>query len=290
MRCPLPESRSCSARSSSPSSEVHLDQQVGDVLIGLEGRTVLDTVLVLPIAVLDAGVQLLGFPAHRLAQIVFYLRVEVQVGVFAVAVVIHHPVDVAIDQDVGAAGRQGDGPHRGDLPGAAYIARRVGVAVVGVQLQVVEAGYRQVEARAEQVVLDVTTAALVGAGQQDVGDGAELDFATTDLAEGQTRSDLAVPGAVVAGGILRAVVVDAVHEQEQVAEAPAADVLEGDGLLNGRVDFEVLAVQVGETVVLPEQGGSGGQARGQREAGGYGALDQCAHGAIRMQGWRSAPY
>src|SRR5690606_28356663 len=117
--------------------------------------------------------------------------------------------------------------------------------------------------RAEQVVLDVTTAALVGGGQQDGGDGAELDFATPGLAKGQTRSDLAVPGAVVAGGILRAVVVDAVHEQEQVAEAPAADVLEGDGLLNGRVDFEVLAVQVGETVVLPEQGGSGGQARGQ---------------------------
>src|SRR5690606_7855633 len=134
---------------------------------------------------------------------------------------------------------------RADLPGAAYVARRLGEEEAGVQQQVLEAGHGEIAARSDQAVLDVITAAIVGAGQQHVGDGAELEFATTDLAEGQTRSDLAVPGAVVAGGILRAVVVDAVHEQEQVAEAPAADVLEGDGLLNGRVDFEVLAVQVG---------------------------------------------
>src|SRR5690606_24734968 len=124
------------------------------------------------------------------------------------------------------------------------------MAIVSVQLQVVEAGNGQVEAGPEKVVFDVTAAALIGAGQQDVGDRAECEFLSADLAEGQARGDLAIPGTVIARCVPGTVVMDAVDENEQVADAPAAGVLEGHRLLDGRVDLEVLAVEIGQAVVL----------------------------------------
>src|SRR5690606_36881947 len=98
---------------------------------------------------------------------------------------------------------------------------------------------------------------LVSTGQQYIGDRTECDLLSTQLAERQARCDFPIPGAVVAIGILGPVVVNAVDKQEQVAKTPAADMLEGDCLLGLGVDLEIIAVQVGQAVVLPLQGGSG---------------------------------
>ena len=73
----------------------------------------------------------------------------------------------------------------------------------------------------------------------------------------------------VAVTVLRVgVVLDQVGEEEQVAEAPAAGVLEGDGLLDLRVDLEIVAVEVGQAVVLPVQQVAGDGLAARQQAAG----------------------
>lgn len=66
------------------------NQQAGGVLIGRTDKiianktAVLNAVLVLLVVVLSADVQLLFAPAHGFAQVVFDLRVEVQVALLRV--------------------------------------------------------------------------------------------------------------------------------------------------------------------------------------------------------------
>ena len=61
--------------------EVHLHQQAGGVLVGVETVGAFDPVFVFPVAVFGADVHLLFTPAEGFAQVVFDLRVDVQVGV-----------------------------------------------------------------------------------------------------------------------------------------------------------------------------------------------------------------
>jgi len=73
------------------------------------------------------------------------------------------------------------------------------------------------------------------------------------------------------------VVLDQVGEAEQVTEAPATGVLEGNGLLDFRVDLVVLAVQVGQTVVLPLQQIVGNSLTTSQQAGGQDRVRDCAY-------------
>ncbi|MNF67317.1 hypothetical protein D3C84_491270 [compost metagenome] len=198
-----------------------------------------------------------------------------QVGVQVVGalgggvLVVPHPVHETVDHQVRVAHRNGVGPHGGDLPLAGrVVGDAVGLAVVEVQLEVVEAGQLQVEARAEQVVLVAVLATLVGGGQQHVADGAEFQLPVEQLAEGQSRGDLTVVGVLAQVRVFLAVVVDLVDEDEQVAEGPAAGVLEGEGLLDFRVDLEILAIQIGQAVVLPQQWAVGQRVAGSQQAAG----------------------
>ncbi|CAI8924847.1 MutT-like protein [Priestia megaterium] len=249
-------------------SEVELHQQARVALIGLEVLTVPDPVLVRPIVVLDTHIQLLLANVQRFAQVVFDLRVEVQVGVvgaFAVLVVVDHPVHEAIDQDVRIAHRNGVGPDRGDLPDVVTRAAAFGVTLVEVQLEVVETRNRQVETRTDQVRLGIAFTELVRHGQQHVLDRAELQFLVEDFAKRQARADFAVVGVRTDAGVVLAVVENLVDEHEVVAVFPCIGVLESDGLLNARVDLEVLAIEVGQAVVLPLQQVAGhGLAPGQQ--------------------------
>ena len=98
---------------------MNLDQETGHTLISLEALAVFNPVLVFPVVILDTDVQLLFAQVERLAQVVFDLWIEVQVGVvfaFVVDVVVDHPVHEAVDQDVRIADRNGVGPGRRDLP------------------------------------------------------------------------------------------------------------------------------------------------------------------------------
>ncbi|MCY1444138.1 hypothetical protein D9M71_605910 [compost metagenome] len=192
------------------------------------------------------------------------------VGTAIVLVVVHHPVHEAVDQDVGIAHRDGVAPHRGDLPDIVTRAAAVGLPVVEVDLEIVEAGNRQVEARTDQVGLDVAFTELVGHRQQHVGHRTELDLLVEDLAEGQARLELAVVGVVTDLRVLVAVVEDLVQEEEVIAVLPAIRVLEGHGLLNLRIDLEVLAVEVGQAVVLPEQQITGEGLATSEQSGGKG--------------------
>ena len=82
---------------------MNLDQETGHALIRLEALAVFNPVLVFPVVILHTDVQLLGTQVQRLAQVVFDLWVEVQVGVviaFGVGVVVGDPVHEAVDQDV----------------------------------------------------------------------------------------------------------------------------------------------------------------------------------------------
>ena len=123
---------------------------------------------------------------QRFTQVVFDLRVEVQIGVvgaFAVLVVVDHPVHEAIDQDVRITHGNGVGPDRGDLPDVVTRATAFGVALVEVQLEVVEPGNRQVETRTDQVGLGIALTELVRHGQQHVFDRAEFDLLVEDFAQ-----------------------------------------------------------------------------------------------------------
>ncbi|MCY1435027.1 hypothetical protein D9M71_511060 [compost metagenome] len=106
------------------------------------------------------------------------------IGAAGVLVVIHDPVDVAVDQQVRVAQWQGVGPGRADLPDIIARARAFGLAVIEVQGKKVETRYRQVETGTDQVGLGVVFAVLVGHGQQHVLDRAEFETAVEDLAEG----------------------------------------------------------------------------------------------------------
>nr|GFD61051.1 hypothetical protein [Tanacetum cinerariifolium] len=66
------------------------------------------------------------------------------------------------------------------------------VAVVEVQLEVVEAGNLQVQARADEPGFDVAFTELVGAGQEHVLDRAEVEVVAAHLGQRQTRAVLAV--------------------------------------------------------------------------------------------------
>jgi len=87
---------------------------------------------------------------------------------------------------------------------------------------------------------------------------------------------------VAAGKAVEPLVVD---EQEHVAPGPAAGVLEGERLLDlAGIDGEVLAVQVGQAVVLPQQGAGHGLAAAQ-QAGGKGgggevSIHRCSFGVL----------
>ncbi len=83
--------------------EVHLDQRTGHALVAVQVAAAVNAVLVFPVAVFKADVELLGAQVQRLAQVVFNLRVEVQVGVLgakAGLVVVCNPVHVTVDQNV----------------------------------------------------------------------------------------------------------------------------------------------------------------------------------------------
>ena len=175
------------------------------------------------------------------------------VGAARILVVVDHPVHVAVDQHIGIAQWQGVGPHRGDLPHALAGAIAFGEALVEVQLEVIEAGHVQVEARADQVGLGVAFAELVGHGQQHVFDWAELKRLVKDFAEGQPWRELTVIGVRADVAIFFAVIKDAVEEEEVIAVLPAVCVFEGQGLLNRRIDLKVLAPQVSQAVGLPLQ-------------------------------------
>ncbi len=100
----------------------------------------------------------------------------------------------------------------------------------------------------------------------------------TDLAQRQARAEFAVVGVAVAAA--DAVEPDVVDEKEHVAPGPAAGVLEGDGLLGVGVDLVVLAVEVGEAVVLPVQQVAG-HGRGGEQAAGEGEAER---GSLGMHG------
>ena len=125
------------------------------------------------------------------------------------------------------------------------------MAAIEVEGEVVEARYRQIKARADQVGLAVAFAIFIGHGQQHVLDRAIFEFAVEDLAERQARAELAVIGVRAFVGVFLAVVEDAVDKQEVVTVLPFVGMFERDGLLDRRVDREVLAVQVGQAVGLP---------------------------------------
>nr|AAK50296.1 MutT-like protein [Pseudomonas sp. ADP] len=268
---------------------MRFDQQAGGVLVGRANEladvaAVLDAVLVLPVVVFDTDVELFLAPLKRLAQVVLDLWVEVQVGVVvatAVAVVVHHPVHETVDENVRFADGDGVAPHRGDLPDVAAGAAAVGGAQVGIELEVIEAGDVQVDRRADQVGLDVVFTEPVGGGDQHVLDRPEGEVGTGDLAQREARAEFAIEGMAVTravGGL--GVVLDHLYGQEQVTEAPAARVLEGDGLLDFRVDLEILAVEVGQAVVLPlHQVTGNGLAACQQTAGQCQRRESAIHGS-----------
>src|SRR5690606_8488130 len=87
----------------------------------------------------------------------------------------------------------------------------------------------------------------------------------------------------VAGAVARlGVVPDAVNEDEQVAEAPAAGMFEGEGLLPGRIDLEVDAVEVGEAVVLPQQQIAGQGLAAEKGGGQAQASSETRHLQLRL--------
>jgi hypothetical protein len=79
--------------------------------------------------------------------------------------------------------------------------------------------------------------------------------------------ELAVVSVRAVVEVLATVVEDLVDEQEVVPILPRIGVLEGDGLLDRRVDLEVFTVEVGQAVVLPLQQAIGhGLAAGQHRS------------------------
>ncbi|MCY1178564.1 hypothetical protein D9M73_189180 [compost metagenome] len=182
-------------------------------------------------------------------------------------VVIHNPVHEAIDENVGLAHRNGVGPDRGDLPDVVTGTAAFGVTLVEVQLEVVEARDCQVETRTDQVGLGIALTKLVGHGQQHVLDRAELQLLVKDLAERQAWLEFAVVSVFTREMVFLAVVEDFVDEEEVVAVLPGIGVFEGHRLLDARVDLEVLAIQIGQAVVLPLQQIAGhGLAPGQHRS------------------------
>lgn len=166
--------------------EVSLDQQTDGALVGAaqdfvaQRTVVVDAVLVLSVVVLDAHVELPA-PAHGLGQVVLDLRVDlrvdVQVGVVAVVVVDH------VDDQIRVAERDDVAPRGGDLPDIPAVALAVRPAQIGVELEIVETGNRQVDGRAQQVGVDIVLAEFVGGGRQHILDRAERQVGTADLAE-----------------------------------------------------------------------------------------------------------
>jgi len=65
--------------------EVDFDQGAGGVLVGVQAAAAFDAVLVLPIAVFNPDIQLFFTQIQGLAQVIFDLRVEVQVGMVGAA-------------------------------------------------------------------------------------------------------------------------------------------------------------------------------------------------------------
>ncbi|MNS36772.1 hypothetical protein D3C72_689700 [compost metagenome] len=172
---------------------------------------------------------------------------------FAVDVVVYHPVHEAVDQDVRATHRNGVGPDRSDLPDIVTRTATLGVTIIEVQLEVIETRNGQVETRTDQVRLGVVFAELIRHGQQHVLDRAELQLLVKDLAERQAWLEFAVVSVFTREMVFLAVVEDFVDEEEVVAVLPGIGVFEGHRLLDARVDLEVLAIQVGQAVVLPLQ-------------------------------------
>ncbi|MNY30545.1 hypothetical protein D3C86_1646580 [compost metagenome] len=137
--------------------------------------------------------------------------------------------------------------------------------MIEIQGEIVEARHREVEAGADQVGLAFAFAILVSHGQQHILDRAVFEAAVEDLAQGQTRAELAVKGVAAFAAVLFAVVEDLVDEQEVVAIFPSVGMFERHRLLDRRVDLEVLAVQVAQAVGLPQQQIAGhGLAGGQK--------------------------
>ena len=177
-------------------------------------------------------------PRFNTTQVVFDLRVDVQVGVIGatgVLIVVDHPVDVAVDQQVGAAQGDAVGESRGDLPGACAGAWPFGVAAVEVQREIVEPRHGKVKSRADQVGFAVPFAVLVSHGQQHILDRAELEFLIEDFAERQAWAEFAVVGVRAFVTVWLAVVEDAVDKQEVVAVLPFVGMFKGDGLLDRKI-------------------------------------------------------
>ncbi len=188
------------------------------------------------------------------------------VGAAGVFVVVDHPVHEAVDQDVRAAYREGIGPDWRDLPHVITWTRTVGMTLEEVQLEIVEAGDRQVEARTNQVGLDIAFAELIGHSQQHVLDRAKFDFAVEYLAQRQARGELAVNAVFTVAGISLAAVVGVIDKQKVVSVLPAVGVLKGDGLLYLRVDGVVLAIEIRQAVALPLNQVTGHGMRGEQHA------------------------
>src|SRR5690606_9591818 len=91
-------------------------------------------------------------------------------------------------------------------------------------------------------------------------------------------AELAVVGMAVAPA--HAVVPDVVDEEEHVAPCPTAGMFEGDGLLGVGVDLVILAVKIGQAVVLPMHQ-IASQRRCRKQCAGNGEAER---GSLQLHG------
>nr|GEZ57652.1 hypothetical protein [Tanacetum cinerariifolium] len=205
--------------------EKHLHQQTGGVLVGVEITRVVDAVFVGPVVVLNAHIQLPLRQVHGFAQVIFDLRVEVQVGVviaFAVGLfIVHDPVHKAVNQNVRFTHGQGVRPDRCNLPCAITRPMTIVVALVEVELEIVKTRDLQIKTRPDQKRFNIAFAKLVSGRQQYVSDGAQLEFLIENLAHGQARRDFPIRRGVAHARIFLAVVTDVIEEDEVVSVFPA---------------------------------------------------------------------
>src|SRR3546814_2335516 len=109
-------------------------------------------------------------------------------GVQTCALPIYDPIDRAVEEYVRLANRESHRPGGGHLPLTGSAAGgAVGLAIVEVQCETVEAGQVQIETRSQEVVLiryafgrAFTT--LIGGGNQNVLDHTERQVASADIA------------------------------------------------------------------------------------------------------------
>src|SRR5690606_13693647 len=118
--------------------------------------------------------------------------------------------------------RDGVTPDGGDLPDIIAGPPAIGGAQVGIELEVIEPRYGQVDGWADQIGFRIAFTEFVGHRDQDVSDRAEGQIAATDLTDGQARGEFSIQCFIVLPIIgSLAVEVDLVNEQEQITNAPS---------------------------------------------------------------------